>query len=100
MLTAGRRFISWRETTGNRRSSIAGKLGCKCQVNKNGDTPLNEVMGGRFLVHRNTEGVSQRPTLSSQMKVQGEIISILQGAGASMDQPNAVGKTPSSDQHD
>ncbi|KAJ5215841.1 uncharacterized protein N7498_002248 [Penicillium cinerascens] len=62
-------------------------------INKKGNTPLHEAVGGRLIGRRMEDGSLEGPALSEKIQAQDEIISILQ-AGASMDQPNMAGKTP------
>ncbi|CAI7610632.1 unnamed protein product [Penicillium glandicola] len=63
-------------------------------VNNKGNTPLHEVMTGRLIRKEKEDGSLEWPTLSEKIQAHEEIISILQDAGASMDQPNVAGKTP------
>jgi ankyrin repeat protein len=63
-------------------------------VNNKGNTPLHEVMTGRLIRRENEDGSLEWPTLSEKIQAHDEIISTLQDAGASMDQPNLAGKTP------
>jgi len=51
-------------------------------------------MGGRLLERIGEDGVPHPPSLSDKIRAHDEIITILQEAGASMDQQNAQGKTP------
>ncbi|KAJ5761805.1 uncharacterized protein N7511_005187 [Penicillium nucicola] len=63
-------------------------------VNNKGNTPLHEVMTGRLVRKEREDGSLEWPTLSEKIQAHDEIISILQDAGASMDQPNVTGRTP------
>lgn len=63
-------------------------------VNKKGNTPLHEAMGGRLIRKEKADGTLDYPTLAEKIRAFDEIVSILREAGASMDQPNFAGQTP------
>jgi ankyrin repeat protein len=63
-------------------------------INKKGNTVLHEVMGGRLIRRQKEDGSLEWPTLLEKIQTHDMIISILQEAGASMNQPNVEGKTP------
>jgi ankyrin repeat protein len=63
-------------------------------VNKKGNTPLHEAMGGRLIRKEKADGTLDYPTLAEKIRALDGIVSILREAGASMDQPNLARQTP------
>lgn len=63
-------------------------------VNKKGNTPLHEAIGGRLIRKEKADGTLDYPTLVEKIRALDEIVSILREAGASMDQPNLARQTP------
>ncbi|KAJ6096929.1 hypothetical protein N7486_007675 [Penicillium sp. IBT 16267x] len=63
-------------------------------INKKGNTAPHEAMGGRLIRRQKEDGSLEWPTLPEKIQALDKIISILQEAGPSMDQPNVAGKTP------
>lgn len=63
-------------------------------INQKGNTALHEAMGGRLIRREKEDGSLEWPTLQEKIHAHNMIISILQEAGASMNQPNVAGKTP------
>jgi hypothetical protein len=63
-------------------------------VNKKGNTPLHEAMGGRLIRKEMVDGTLDYPTLAEKIRALDEIVSILREAGASIDQPNLARQTP------